>query len=68
MFYKTFDIIYDKPLTEAFKDKLEMIQYNAALLITGAVTGTSRERIYRVLGLESLAERRWSRNIFFSTK
>ena len=41
------DIIYDKPLTESFKDKLEIVQYNAALVITG----TSRDRIYQELGL-----------------
>ena len=74
--YKTFvrpildyaDIIYDKPLTESFKDKLEMVQYNAALVITGALKGTSRNLIYRELGLESLAELRWSRKIFFFHK
>ena len=71
--YKTFvraildyaDIIYDKPLTESFEDKLEMVQYNAALVITSACKGTSRDCIYRELGLEFLAERRWSRKIFF---
>ena len=71
--YKTFvrpildyaDVIYDKPLTESFKDKLEMVQYNAALVITGTFKGTSRDRIYRELGLESVAKRRWSRRIFF---
>ena len=41
-----------------------MIQYNAALVITGPIKGTSRDPIYRVLGLESLAERRWSCKIF----
>ena len=74
--YKTFvwpildyaDIIYDKLLTESFKDKLEMVQYNAALVITSAFKGTSRHRIYRELGLESLAARRWSRKIFFFHK
>ena len=74
--YKTFvrpildyaDIIYDKPLTESFKDKLEMVQYNAALVITGAFKGTSHDRIYTELGLESLAEWRWSRKIFFFHK
>ena len=58
----------DKPLTESFKDKLEMVQYNAALFIIGASKGTSRDRIYRELGLESLAERRWSRKTFFFHK
>ena len=57
-------IDYDKPLTESFKDRLEMVQYNAALVITGAVKGTSHDHIYRELGLESLAEQRWSRKIF----
>ena len=74
--YKTFvrpildyaDIIYDKPRTESFKDKLEMVQYNAALVIAGAIKGTARDRIYRELGLESVAERRWSRKIFFFHK
>ena len=69
--YKTFarpildyaDITYDKPLTESFKDKLEIVQYNAALVITGAIKGTSRNRVYRELGLESLAERKWSHEI-----
>ena len=58
----------DKPLTESFKDKLEMVQYNAALVITIAFKGTSRDRIYRELGLESLAEGRWSCKIFFFHK
>ena len=58
------DIIYDKSLTESFKDKLEMVQYNAELVITGAVKGTSRDPIYRELSLESLAEWRLSRKIF----
>ena len=74
--YKTFlrpildyaNIIYDKPLTESFKDKLEKVQYSAALVITGAIKGTSRDRVYRELGLESLAERRWSRKIFLFHK
>ena len=74
--YKTFvrpildytDTMYENPLTESFTDKLEMVQYDAALVITGAIKGTSRDRMYRELGLESLAERRWSRKIFFFCK
>ena len=61
-------IIYDKPLTESFKDRLEMFQYNATLFITGTIKGTSPDRIYRELGLESVAERRWYHKIFSSTK
>ena len=45
-----------------------MVQYNVALAIAGAIKGKSRDRIYRELGLESLAEGRWSRKIFFFHK
>ena len=34
------DIIYDKPLNKSFKKKIERVQYNAALIITGAIKGT----------------------------
>ena len=37
------DIIYDKPLNECFKKKIEMTQYNAALMIIGATKGTCRD-------------------------
>ena len=51
-----------------------MVQYYAALVITGAFKGTSRDRIYRELGLESLdlrtldnslQERKYLRHPFF---
>ena len=48
------DIIYDQAYKESFHQKLESIQYNAALAITGAIRGTSREKLYQELGLESL--------------
>ena len=57
------DIIYDKAFTGYFQKKLEFIQYNAALVITGVIRGTSREKIYSELGLESLQDRRWSRKL-----
>ena len=45
-----------------------MIQYRAALAITGASKGTSRDHLYQEIGLESLADRRWSRKMFFLHK
>ena len=51
------DIIYDKPFNGSFKTKIEMIQYWAALVITGAIKGTSGDCLYREIGLESLADR-----------
>ena len=38
---------------------MESMQYNAALTITGALRGSSREKLYQELGLESLQQRRW---------
>ena len=35
-------------------DKIESVHYNAALAITSAIKGTSREKLYQELGLESL--------------
>ena len=62
------DIIYDKPCNETFKGKLEAVQYNACLAITGTIRGTSRERLYHEHGLETLNGRRWSRKLFFFQK
>ena len=60
------DILYDKPNNENFQNKIEKVQYQACLAITGAIQGTSREKIYDELGLHSLAKRRWrSKLIFF---
>ena len=55
------DIIYDQPQNESFCNKLESIQYNAALAITGAIQGTSKTKLYKELGLEFLKSRRWFR-------
>ena len=57
------DIIYDQPNNESFCEKLESVQYKAALAITGAIQGTSRDKIYQELGLESLKNRRWYKRL-----
>ena len=43
--------------------KLEPVQYNASLAITGCFRGTSRDKLYSKLGLESLADRRFYRRL-----
>ena len=71
IFYKVFlrplidygDIIYDQPRNSSFCEKLESAQYKAALSITGAIQGTSCEKIFQELGLESLKSRRWFRRL-----
>ena len=37
------DIIYDQTYNTSFHQRLESLQYNAALVITGAIRGTSKE-------------------------
>ena len=59
------DIIYDNPSNDTFCHKIESVQYNAALAITGAIRGTSREKLYQELGLEYLSDRRWCRRLCF---
>ena len=57
------DIIYEESYNASFHERLESIQYNASLAITGAIKGTSKEKLYNELGLESLQYRRWYRKL-----
>ena len=66
--YKAFvrphgDVLYDQAFNASFHEKLESIQYNACLALTGAIRGTSKEKMYQELGLESLQIRRWYRKL-----
>ena len=47
-------IIFDQPENEIFCKKIESVQYTAALAITRAIQGTSREKLHKELGLETL--------------
>ena len=51
------DVVYDQPHNETFCSKLESVQYNEALAITGAIRRTSQTILYVELGLESLKAR-----------
>ena len=57
------DVLYDQAFNNSFLGKMESIEYNACLAITGAIRGTSREKIYQELSLESLQLRRWYRKL-----
>ena len=49
-------------------EKIENIQYQAALAISGCWQGTSRNKIYDFLGWESLSDRRWARRLIYLYK
>ena len=58
------DLIYDYAFNESFRQRFESIQYNAAIAITGAIRGTSLEKLFQELGLETLQSRHWSRKFY----
>ena len=62
------DVIYDQPENESFSSKIESVQYNVSLAITGTIRGTSQEKLYQELGLESLRSRRWLRRMCYFYK
>ena len=43
------DIIYDETFNESFHQRIESIQYNAAIAITGVIRDTSSENLYQDL-------------------
>ena len=45
------DILYDQAFNNSFHDRLESNQYNVCLALTGAIRGTSREKLYQELGI-----------------
>ena len=66
------DIVYHKPNDSAspsdenldpLMNQIEQLQYEAARVITGAWKGTSRDKLYKNLGWESLNKRREMRKL-----
>ena len=59
------DVIFDHLYYDSFHAKLESYQYKAALAMTGAIKGSSTEKLYQELGIEHLRSRRWFRKLSF---
>ena len=57
------DVICDQLLNESLSNRIESVQYKAALAITGAIQGSSRKKLYQELGLEHLHQRWWMRRL-----
>ena len=57
------ETICDRAYNTLFHQNIESVQYNAALVITGAIRETSREKLYQDLGVESLQQRHWYRKL-----
>ena len=52
----------------SFCEKLESVQYKAALAIVGVIKGISRNKIYEELGIQSPKARRWYRRLSCMSK
>ena len=52
------DVVYDRASKESFHQSLESLQYSAAIAITGAIRGTSSEKLFEELCLETLKSKR----------
>ena len=50
---------------QRFSNKIQAVQYNAALAITNAIKGTFRTKLYKELGIEPLTFRRWFRRFLY---
>ena len=55
------DVIYDQAYTASFHQKIESVQYNSALAITGAIRRTSKGKLYQELGLETFVKKKMAR-------
>ena len=62
------DIIYHQPNNGNFCQKIESIQYQAALAITGTIHGTSQTKLYKELGIEPIKLKQWFRRLCYFFK
>ena len=62
------DVIYNQSINSSLSDDIESVQYNAVLEITGAIKGTSKEKLYQEFGLESLRNRKCLRRMSYLYK
>ena len=60
--------MYEEVYSASFHHKLELLQYNACLAITGAIRETSTEKVYQKLGWSPFSFGIGSENYVFSTR
>ena len=62
------DVIYDQLNLSSLTKKIESVQCNTTLAVTGAIRRTSKEKLYQELGFISLKDRRWLRRLCYLYK
>ena len=53
------DIIFDKPSNATFSNRIESAHNKAAVVITGTIRGTYKEKLHQELELETVKEKSW---------
>ena len=62
------DVIYDQPSNATFSSKVESMQFNAALAITGVNRDSAPEKLYQGLEPDYPHGRRWMRRLWLFYK
>ena len=57
------NVIYDQPLNESLSNRIDTVYFKAALAITGAIQGSSQEKLYQKLDSDHLHQRCWIRRL-----
>ena len=60
--------MYDCAFNESFHECIESIQDTAATAITVTIRGTSSEKLFQELGLETLKSKSWFRKLYLFYK
>ena len=62
------EVVYDSTFNKSFNQRLECIQYNAAIAIARAIRGASSGKHFQELGLETLKSRLWFNKLYLFYK
>ena len=56
--------LFDSSISlNSLMEKVENVQYQAALAVSGCWQGSNSSKLYELLGWESLSDRRWARRL-----
>ena len=62
------EVVYDRASNKPFHQSLKFLQFSTAFSITKTVKGTSSEKLFQKLGLESLKSKGWLKNLCLFSK
>ena len=57
------DVGYNRTSNKLFHQSLESLQYSTAIAIAGEISGTSSEKLFQELVLQTIKSRRWLKKL-----